>query len=134
MNITFLKKPSLTIKWIPAFVGMTVVVFLFFSSVTYAHLAGQPPFFKLNGVYSELYDVPTSSYAEFKLPQDKPPTLYVVNEEINFEIDTNSLPVPAEVLAISTFDWDWGDGSTHATGLINTHSYQKPGSYFIEIT
>lgn len=146
MNFNFFKNFRSFAKWIPAFTpralfttwwraGMTVLlVVLLFPTFVQAHLAGQPPFFKLNGVYSALYDVPTSSFADFRLPQDKPPALYVVNEEVSFEIDTNSLPVPPEILAISTFDWDWGDGSDHSSGLQNRHSYEKAGSYFIEIT
>ncbi len=115
------------------FFFLLLLIVLFPTSVS-AHLAGQPPFFKINGVYSDLYDVPTSSFAEFKLPQDKPPALYVINEDIHFEIDTNSLPVPPEVVAISTFEWDWGDGSPRATGLQHNHRYTKAGSYFMEIT
>jgi hypothetical protein len=113
---------------------IVIILFLFFPQTVSAHLPGQPPFFKINGVYSLLYDVPTVSFAEFKLPQDKPPALYVVNEDIHFEIDTNALPVPPEIVAISTFDWDWGDGTKHGSGMSNTHRYSKPGSYFLEIT
>lgn len=108
--------------------------FIYFSTVVNAHMAGQPPFFKINGVYSELYPVPTASLVEFRLPQDKPPALYLVNEEINFEMDTQTLPVPPQVLEVTTFDWDYGDETEHGTGLKNVHTYSKPGSYFLEIT
>lgn len=111
-----------------------ILLLLLFPQTVSAHLPGQPPFFKINGIYSALYDVPTVSYADFKLPQDKPPALYLVNEDIQFEIDMNALPVPPEVVAISTFNWDFGDGTSIKTGMSNTHRYTKPGSYFLEIT
>jgi hypothetical protein len=109
-------------------------VFSLISGSSYAHLAGQPPFFKINGVYSELYPVPTSSFPEFRLPQDRPPALYLVNEDINFELDTQTLPVPPEVLKVTEFDWNFGDDTEHGTGLKNVHKYGKAGSYFLEVT
>jgi len=145
MNFNFFKNFRSFVKWILAsplylasdgqVAGMTVALFLLlFPSFVHAHFAGQPPFFKINGIYSDLYDVPTSSFADFRLPQDKSPALYVINEEVSFEIDTNALPLPPDILAISTFDWDWGDGTSHASGLQNKHTYVKAGSYFMEIT
>ena len=111
-----------------------LILFLLPAQSVSAHLAGQPPFFKVNGVYSDLYEVPTTSVVEFRLPQDKSPDLYLVNEAINFEIDTNALPIPPEVLSVSEFIWNFGDDSELGSGLENTHSYKRAGSYFLEIS
>ena len=113
---------------------MIFLLLFSFTPPSFAHMAGQPPFFKINGVFSELYPVPTTSLIEFRLAQDKPPALYQVNEVIQFEMETQSLPVPPQILDVTTFEWDFGDGSPKVGGLKNVHSYSRPGSYFLEIT
>lgn len=107
-------------------------LFLVFCSPVAAHLAGQPPFFKINGKYSNLYPVPTTSIANFSLPQDLAADNYLVNGEISFEIDTTQLAVPQEVVQKTIFSWDYGDGE-RGLGLKNTHTYIKPGSYILTI-
>lgn len=110
----------------------SVILFLFPNSVS-AHLIGQPPFFKVNGIYSQLYSVPTASTEEYDLPQDSTPTNYLVNQPIQFELDASKLPgVTPEVLAATTFSWEFGDGQK-AQGLKQTHTYTKIGSYIIKI-
>ncbi len=111
-----------------------LLLFIFPQSDAFAHLAGQPPFFKIGGVYSGLYNVPTTSLVEFRLPQDSPPRLFTVGEDIDFEMEGATLPVPPEIVAVTTFGWDFGDLSEKGSGLKNTHRYTKPGSYFLEIT
>lgn len=93
-------------------------------------MAGQPPFFKINGIYTNLYPVPLTSLENFELPQDIAPINYLVNEQINFELDTANLPAPPEVIMKTQFIWDFGDGQTGA-GLSQNHIYKKPGSYFV---
>lgn len=97
-----------------------------------AHLAGQPPFFKVNGEYSILYPVPLTSLDNFELPQDLATKTYLVNRRIEFELDANFLPATKEVIDKTTFSWDFGD-NTKGTGLKNTHIYKKPGSYIMKI-
>ncbi len=97
-----------------------------------AHLFGQPPFFKINGVYSNLYPVPLTSLYNFNLPQDQSPESYLVNQPINFEFDISRLPAPPDVVKKTQFTWDFGDGSK-ATGLKNSHTYTKIGSYFLTV-
>jgi hypothetical protein len=97
-----------------------------------AHLAGQPPFFKMDGVYSNLYPVPTSSVPDLPLPQDLAPANYLIGQTIQMELDTTQLPAPPEVINQTTFTWNFGDGTT-GTGLKNIHSYQKMGSYIVSI-
>lgn len=121
------------IKKISSFL-LVFLYFFSFAQISFGHLAGQPPFFKINGVFTDLYPVPTTSVVDFRLPQDKPPKLFTVGEAIQFEMDKNSMPVPPQVVDVTTFDWDFGDDSAHGSGLVNTHSYKRPGSYFLEVT
>ncbi len=115
------------------FIAFFVVLpFLVLSLPAQAHMVGQPPFFKINGTYSDLYPVPTTSLANFILPQDLAKENYLVGKPISFEIDTAPLSVPAEIVQKTTFSWDFGDG-TSGLGLKNTHTYQKAGSYVITI-
>lgn len=97
-----------------------------------AHLPGQPPFFKVNGVYAELYLVPSTSIESFELPQDGPPGSYYTNVPIDFEFDQTRLPAPPEVIARTNFNWEYGDGAT-AKGLKNSHTYTKPGAYLLKV-
>jgi len=97
-----------------------------------AHLAGQPPFFKINSTYSGYYPVPISSVPDLAMPQDIAPANYLVNESIDFEIDAKALGVPQAVVDKSVFSWEYGDGQK-ATGLKNSHSYTKMGSYVLLI-
>ncbi len=97
-----------------------------------AHLVGQTPYFKVNGVYSGFYNVPSTSLNNFNLPQDAGPDTYLVGNPISFEIDKFQLPVPIDIVAKTTFNWDFGDGTT-GTGFANTHSYQRQGSYILQI-
>ncbi|EKD90925.1 MAG: hypothetical protein ACD_30C00056G0002 [uncultured bacterium] len=105
--------------------------FIFVTSV-FAHLVGQPPFFKVNGIYADIYNVSSTSLADFNLPQDIVKENFLVGENINFEIDAPVLPVPEEILKQSEFSWDFGDG-TKGVGLKNTHVYKKTGSYIVKV-
>ncbi len=118
------------IKFIVSFIFLSL---LFFPQTVSAHLAGQPPYFKINNVYSNLYPVPTTSLSDFNLPQDLAAENYLVNQPLQFLLETNQLPVPEEIVKQSKFDWDYGDGSAHGTGLSNTHVYSKMGSYILTI-
>jgi len=35
---------------------------------------------------------------------------------------------------ITAYDWDWGDGTTHGTGALTSHTYATSGSYLIALT
>lgn len=115
------------------FIG-TFLVFLalVWPHLTFAHSPGQPPFFKINGVYAEQYVVPTTSIASFELPQDSSSANYYPNVPLDFEIDQTRLPVPSEVIARTNFNWQFGDGAT-ATGLKNSHIYTQPGPYLLKL-
>ncbi len=116
-------------------------LWVFFLSILYAfynipaaeaHLAGQPPFFKVNGKYAGLYAVPLTSLYDFDLPQDQPPDNYLINQLINFEFDISRLPAPPEVVAKTKFIWDFGD-ETKGEGLKNSHTYHKIGSFILKV-
>jgi hypothetical protein len=98
-----------------------------------AHLPGQEPYFKINNKFTSLYPVLlVPSSGEFTLPQDIAPDRYKVNEEISFEIVKDKLPFSTETVDNSEFYWDFGDGQK-TTGLSNTHTFTKIGSYVVTI-
>lgn len=97
-----------------------------------AHISGQPPFFLMNDKYADYYPVYSTSLSDFTLPQDIAPEHYLINEPINFTIDTKMLPFPSEIIEQITYSWDFGDGTTGA-GTENTHTYTEPGSYLLTI-
>lgn len=95
-------------------------------------MIGQPPYFKVNGVFTDFYPVPSTSLSDFRLPNDIVKQNFLINENISFEIDETQLPVPAELVEKTKFIWDFGDG-TSGMGLKNTHTYKNPGTYFLDI-
>lgn len=105
-----------------------MVISLLLPSTSFAHLPGQPPFFKINGIYSDLYPVPSVSVSDVTIPQDIAHQPFIVGEKINFEIDYKVFGLPDELIYASTFLWDFGDGFK-TTGLKASHAYKKPGSY-----
>ncbi len=108
------------------------IINVIFTPVVEAHLIGQPPFFKVNGQYSNLYPIPVTSLNNFDLPQDLAPGNYLVNQPINFEFDKAKLPAPPEIIEKTKFDWDFTDG-THDQGLQINHTFSKIGSYIVKI-
>ena len=111
---------------------ITVLIFLSTTQIASAHLIGQAPFFEVNGIYSNFYAVPTTSLMDFPLAQDNGPANYLINQPITFKLDTSKLPVPPEIIKISKFTWDFGDGEK-GTGLDNIHRYKKMGSYMLSV-
>lgn len=114
------------------FALLLLLTVLIFPSFVSAHAIGQPPYFKVNGVFTDYYPVPSTSLADFDLPQDIVKDPILVNQELQFEIDKAALPVPAEVVEATKFSWEFGDGGK-AEGLKNSHTYSKPGTYFMKI-
>lgn len=110
-----------------------LALYLFSAPLASAHLIGQAPFFEVNGKYSNFYSVPTTSLTNFPLAQDQAPDNYIVNQPITFKLDTSKLPVPPEIIKMSQFTWDFGDGEK-GSGLTNTHTYKKMGSYLLSIS
>lgn len=104
-----------------------------FPSQVFGHSLGQPPFLKINGEFTDYYPVPTTSLSEFMLPNDNSKqTYFLINKEINFEIDSATVPIPPEVLEKSRFIWEFGDGAT-AEGIFVKHNYLKAGTYFVNL-
>ena len=117
-----------------AFLIVFAAVFSLFvlAGTAYAHGLNQPSFFKIDGQLVGYNDVLFIS-TFFEVPQDKAPENYLVNQELDFEIDVIPLQVAPDVLQQTTFNWDFGDGTT-AQGLKNSHRYTRPGSYVVNIT
>ncbi len=101
-----------------------------------AHGAGLVPFFKINGKLPGTHPLEKQSVypASFTIPQDVSYDTYLVNEPVSFVIDTNSLAqvYPEDTLNKISYNWDYGDG-VKASGLTNTHTYAKMGSYRLTI-
>lgn len=102
-----------------------------------AHGTGLIPFFRINNIYPTefgLYRVKPSSHF-LTIPQDLAPQNYLVNQSINFLIDKNQLKsvLTSDTVDNITFSWDFGDKQM-GSGIQNTHTYTKPGSYILEIT
>lgn len=98
-----------------------------------AHGLGGLPFFKVNGQDALPYPIFFSTAREFDLPLDLGPENYLVGQQLEFVIDENNSPIPPEELKNYRFYWDFGDGNSGATGLKNTHAYNKQGSYILKI-
>jgi hypothetical protein len=97
-----------------------------------AHSAGQQPNFKINGVYSDLYPVPSANLTDFGIPQDLATGVYKVNQKINFEIDLQVLGVAKDQIKNTQFDWYFGDGY-RGKGIVQSHTYSRTGSYILTI-
>lgn len=109
--------------------GLLAVTLLTLTSArpAYAHLPGQPPFTYVNGVAAKYYPVGYASLPDLAPPQDLEDGTYVVNQSLEFKLDSNALPYFPEELSSIRFEWDFGDG-TKLVGLTVTHSFTKPGS------
>lgn len=108
--------------------------FAFPQQNVYADPGGLTPFLNINGSYELLYPISISSlpYAIFPIPLYAAPDNYLINQPLNFTLDTNLMPVTQQDLQQAQFEWDFGDG-TKADGLENTHTYTKIGSYSMTI-
>jgi hypothetical protein len=111
---------------------LVVTIFLLMPKPVSAHMVGQPPFFKINGVFTLLYPVPTSSVPDFLLPQDIADKNFLVNDPLEMDMEISQLPILPEIIDQTTFLWEFGDGEK-GEGLKNTHRYKKPGSYFLTV-
>lgn len=111
-------------------VAIIAIVFLSASPVS-AHLLGQPPFLKVNGLYAGFYPIQLSS-PFFTIPQDNASQHFIVNTPIQFDIDLTALKLSLTFTGNASFRWDFGDGSL-GSGLHQTHLFAKPGSYLTQI-
>lgn len=126
----------LIVNWKKIFFVILLTIISYQLSIKPAegHLAGQPPFFKVNGAYANLYFVPLTSLSNFQLPQDMPSGKYLVNSPLVFELDVARLPnANPQNISQTTFTWNFGDGSEFS-GLKTSHTYTKMGSYILTIT
>lgn len=59
------------------------------------------------------------------------PTLSSQGGEAPFVVDAQANAIDMD--STLTYDWDWGDGTTHATTGSATHTYASPGSYVVRL-
>ena len=111
-------------------------IFMFFQTkIVFAHVGGGPPFLEVNGQYAQTNPF-FSNDPTINIPQDTNPDTnpILVNQPINFMVDTSKLLVPPEIAKASTFRWNFtGDTKTYEFGTHITHAYTKPGSYLITL-
>jgi hypothetical protein len=117
-------------KYLTALVIILMGVFLNVISVQ-AHIEGEP-FFTINGEFTKAYPVEAALGDKIFIPQDIASKEYLINQDLNFEVDTNLLPFTKEAISQLKLSWDFGDG-TLGEGFENTHSYKKAGAYFLVI-
>lgn len=60
------------------------------------------------------------------------PTSGIVGQAVSFE--GHVLSFSGTCSGALTYDWDFGDHSTHATAVSTSHSYQSPGTYTWQLT
>jgi hypothetical protein len=116
---------------------LLVLLLLLTGQAVHANGAGLPNFFRINNRFAitnplQELNIPASS---FLIPQDFAPDDYPVNEPITFSIDEELLgsAFSPGFIKSTQYSWDFGDG-TRASGLTNTHSYAKIGSYILVLT
>ncbi len=118
------------------FLTLLLIFCTLFPQKTFAHGAGFPPFFKIDGKIAEPYFMQNVGIfsTSLNIPQDEAHKKYRVGDRINFEIDKKQLEVvfPPEVIDSMKFEWDFGDGRK-GSGIKNTHKYEKIGSYILSI-
>lgn len=130
-------KKLLTIFLISLFslLFFNVGLFLILPSKALAHGLGLPPFFKIEDKIASASALQVAGVTpSFPVPQDLSSDKFLINQPINFEIDTSMLEVvlPKEVLEQTKFSWDFGDG-TKGEGVKNVHAYSKMGSYILSV-
>ncbi len=90
---------------------------------------GGPPFIQINSVPNQQNPAGSGSVF-FKVPNEIAAQTYMVNETLNFTIDTTLLPVDPTQINEGDFLWDFANGKT-ATGFSASTSYNKSGSYIV---
>ncbi len=116
------------------FLFLFLFVVLVVTPTISAHFAGSAPYLKINGQYTILYSVPLNSEpnAQFELPEDNAPANYIVGQPLVFVLDKTFLPLSPSDIQKAQFFWDFGDGKK-GTGITQTHTYNKIGSYILTI-
>lgn len=109
-----------------------ILYLIIFPIISVAHTTAQLSYFKINGVYTNPYPITSTSVTDFQVPQDSTPQAYLINQTLNFALDTTRLPVPLDTIQKGTLTWNFGDEAT-AQGLANTHTYSKIGTYLLTI-
>ncbi|MEX0617176.1 MAG: hypothetical protein WD231_05245 [Candidatus Woykebacteria bacterium] len=113
---------------------LAIITTMFLPVPVSAHGAG-PPFLLINGKYAQtnLYYLGDSIFKP-GISWDNAADKYLVNETIQFLIDTKQFSAPKEIIENSTFRWKWGDDTKDFSyGIDQSHLYEKIGSYLTTI-
>lgn len=123
-NIDMFKKHLILVA---AFVSAMILPFN-----VVAHTGGLP-YVKINEAYApsnKLYNY-LSTYGLFIAPDIAPSKMYVVNEPISFEINELALFSPSGFQP--TIKWNFGDETATEEGKMLSHTFQKAGTFFVEL-
>jgi len=112
--------------------GYLIILFSIFTPSVFAHDEGQPPFVTINGEPTKHAPITTSSLSDFIRPHDVFDQLFLVNTPVNFVMDPEKLLYEKKLITDREFEWDLGDGVTHS-GTSFSHTYKRPGSYFVSM-
>ena len=92
------------------------------------------------GTYTRKIGVATASNALYLNPFDGEPTMIgiqIFNDNINYLIVGVPISFAAQIqtqYSIVAYDWDFDDGSPHATDLSPVHTYAASGEYDVHLT
>lgn len=116
-------------------ISLLIVLFILFisSGKSNAHGAG-PSFLKINGKYSQTNPYYRSGALSLDVSQDISLDKYLVNNQINFEIDTSQLLFSSNNIDKIEFRWNFiRDNKNYKYGKYITYTYSKIGSYIVNI-
>lgn len=86
--------------------------------------ANNQPYLLVNGEY-----VATNPFGGVSGVEDMATEVFVVNQPIQFSVDTNALSMPGQ-----SYGWRWTESDKDvASGTTASHAYHKPGSYVVTL-
>jgi|SRR3990167_4407171 len=113
------------------FLGL-ILAWIFLPGDTLAHQTMKPHYLKADLEFAEFYPVKYNSVQTFELPKEIITKQFLVNQPINFEIDSSHLGYLKSINVQTDFIWDFGDGEK-GQGLKNIHTYKESGSYTLKL-
>jgi|SRR3989344_2023494 len=113
------------------FLGI-IFSWIFLPEKILAHQTVKPHFLKADQEYAEIYPVKYKSVQTFELPKEIITKQFLINQPINFEIDSSHLSYLKSINERTNFVWDFGDGEK-GQGLKNIHTYKEAGSYTLKL-
>src|SRR3989344_3496302 len=119
------------------FRSLSILSFLpiaIFPNFVYAHLENPSHFLKINGKHTNHYQITSTSLEGFMVPNHQAPENYIVNQTINFEVDTLSLKNARGDVDQDLFIFDFSGGETiENQGKALSYVFKTPGSHVLKL-